>query len=77
MAKRVRFAKNPRYVSITAAGRYAGVSRWVVTGWVNNGTLPFHRLPGAGQDPKKPLKGVKIDLDDMDQLMQQSKDRNA
>lgn len=75
MANRVRFVKNRRLVSISEAARYAGVSRWSIHAWIRAGKLPFHQFPGT-TNPEKNFRGVKIDLNDVDILIDQSKDHN-
>jgi len=75
VSKTVRFAKNRRIVGVTAAARYAGVSRWTMHAWIVGGKIPFIRYPGT-KDPDETLRGVKIDLADLDLLIDRARDRN-
>lgn len=77
MANKVpRYGKNRRIVGVTEAARYAGVSRWTMHNWIVHGRIPFLRYP-ATKDPDKSLRGCKIDLNDVDTLIDKSKDRNG
>ena len=68
--------ENRRIVSLTQAAQYCGVSRSTMCGWIRRGELPAIRFPG--RSPKAGgLRGVKVDLDDVDQFIVQAKERPA
>lgn len=64
-----------RVVGITKAAQYAGVSRWTVRRWINNGQLPCVVFPG--RDKNQELRGVKVDLRDLDAFIDRYKDRTS
>jgi predicted DNA-binding transcriptional regulator AlpA len=77
MANRVRFQKNRRLVGITQAARYVGVSRWTIYAWIRIGKILFYKLPATTKDPEKGGRWIlKVDLDDLDELLRRSADRN-
>jgi hypothetical protein len=61
-----------RLVDLAGAARYLGnLSPWSVRDLITNGTLRRVRLPGAGGAD---LRRVLLDVRDLDQLIEQSKD---
>jgi excisionase family DNA binding protein len=72
MVNRVRFLKSKkRLVGITAAGRYVGVSRWTIYKWIRAERIPVYRLPRARPDQFL----LKVDLNDIDTLLERAQDR--
>jgi excisionase family DNA binding protein len=62
-----------RTVTIKEAAEYAGVSRWMMRGWILRGNLPAFRVPtgrGTAVHSKTDLRGYKVDLDDVDRFVQ-------
>lgn len=74
--KPVAVAGKPRrIVGIQEAAKYAGVSRWTMRNWIEEGKIPYVRYPaGTGVAD---LRGSKLDLDDVDAFIERSKDRNV
>jgi excisionase family DNA binding protein len=62
-----------RIVGLQEAAKYCGVSRWTLCVWIRNGDLPVIRFKGRIE--RQDLRGVKVDLDDLDQFIERSKDR--
>jgi len=62
-----------RVVNISNAARYAGVSRWTIRRWINEGKLPFVRYPSGSDDTQ--FRADRVDLNDLDALIERSKDR--
>lgn len=73
-AKRTRIVPR-RIVGIQTAARYAGVSRWTMAAWVEEGKIPFIRYPAKHGEGD--LRAPKIDLDDLDAFIARRKDRNS
>lgn len=61
-----------RVVSVAKAAAHAGVSRWTVHQWITAGLLPYIAYPrGDGED----MRGLKVDLNDLDAFIERRKDR--
>lgn len=57
--------RNRRIVGISKAATYAGVSRWTVYAWIQEGKLPIVKYPSRTAGSTL----TRIDLDDMDKFI--------
>lgn len=65
-----------RLVGIAEAAEYCNVSRWTMRAWIAKGLVPFVALP-SGTANDADFRDKKIDLNDLDALIDQKKDRNS
>jgi hypothetical protein len=67
----------PRLLDLQHAASYLGVSFWSVRDWCLAGYLPTVELPALrprqGERPKKTLRRVLVDREDLDRFIEQHK----
>ncbi len=67
---RLNLVRTRRLLTYRQAAEYAAVSYWTIRDWVEAGRLAAVRLPGGG-------RLLRIDVSDLDQLIDASKDTTA
>ena len=64
----------PRLLDLKAAGAYLGVSYWTARTLVDAGALPTVKLPMCPRSDGRVLRRILIDRNDLDRLIEASKE---